>query len=148
MLEKQVVTPTPDRAAHGTVTAESIYEDLKAKLGDVVPDPELRLKAEIALEVLRLKAERNAVILAHNYMEPALYLSVPDYAGDSLELSRRAAETDKDVIVFCGVRFMAETAKLLNPDKTVLIPDLKAGCSLASSITGAILPIDGGWTAE
>ena len=117
------------------MTAESIYEDLKAKLADVVPDAELRLKAETAFEVLRLKAERNAVILAHNYMEPALYLSVPDHAGDSLELSRRAADTDADVIVFCGVRFMAETAKILSPEKTVLVPHKDAGCSLAAGIT-------------
>ena len=82
-----------------------------------------------------LKKERNAVILAHNYMEPALYYSVPDFTGDSLELSRKAAETDADVIVFCGVRFMAETAKILSPDKTVLLPAAKAGCSLAASIT-------------
>ena len=68
-------------------------------------------------------------------MEPALYHSVPDFRGDSLELSRRAAETDRDVIVFCGVRFMAETAKILSPDKTVLLPSEPAGCSLAASIT-------------
>lgn len=112
-----------------------MYEQLKAKLGQVVPDAELRLKAEIAEEILRLKAERNAVILAHNYMEPALFYSVPDFQGDSLDLSRKAATTDKDVIVFCGVRFMAETAKILNPSKTVLLPAQKAGCSLAESIT-------------
>ena len=79
--------------------------------------------------------QRNAVILGHNYMEPALFHSIPDFVGDSLELSRKAARTDKDVIVFCGVRFMAETAKILNPTRTVLLPSLKAGCSLAASIT-------------
>jgi quinolinate synthase len=83
-----------------------------------------------------VKLEKNAVILGHNYMEPALFNSIPDFVGDSLELCRKAAETDADIIVFCGVRFMAETAKILNPDKTVLIPSL-AGCSLASSITAA-----------
>jgi quinolinate synthase len=112
-----------------------MYEQMKAKLSGVVPDVELRYKAELADEILRLKKERNAVILAHNYMEPALFHSVPDFQGDSLELSRKAAETDADVIVFCGVRFMAETAKILSPGKMVLLPALKAGCSLAASIT-------------
>jgi len=119
------------------MSAEEIYRSLKAKLGDVVPDFELRAKAEVASEVLRLKAASNAVILAHNYMEPALFHSVPDFTGDSLDLSRKAAVTDKDVIVFCGVRFMAETAKILSPSKTVLLPAERAGCSLASSITAA-----------
>jgi len=119
------------------VQAEEIYRDLQKSLGDVLPDAELLLKAEVAAEVLRLKEERNAVILGHNYMEPALFHTVPDFRGDSLELSRRAAETDKSVIVFCGVRFMAETAKILNPGKTVLLPTEKGGCSLAESITAA-----------
>jgi quinolinate synthase len=100
-----------------------------------VPDVELRLKAELAFEINRLKKERNAVILGHNYMEPALFYSIPDYVGDSLELSRIASKTEKDIIVFCGVRFMAETAKILSPKKTVLIPAKKAGCSLADGIT-------------
>jgi len=104
-------------------------------LADVVPDFELKLKADLAAEINRLKVERNAVILGHNYMEPALFHSIPDYVGDSLDLARRAAATDKDIIVFCGVRFMAETAKILNPTKTVLLPSRKAGCSLAASIT-------------
>ena len=83
----------------------------------------------------QLKKERGAVILGHNYMEPALYISVPDIVGDSLELARAAAVTKADPIVFCGVRFMAETAKILSPDKTVLLPAKIAGCSLAESIT-------------
>lgn len=116
-------------------TADQIYQELSEKLGNMVPDFELRAKADIAEEILQLKEDRNAVILAHNYMEPALFYSVPDFRGDSLELSRLAAETDKDVIVFCGVRFMGETAKILNPEKTVLLPAKKAGCSLAESIT-------------
>ncbi len=119
------------------MSAEALYRDLKAKLADVVPDFELRAKAEVADEILRVKERRNAVILAHNYMEPALYHSVPDFRGDSLELARTAAETDRDVIVFCGVRFMAETAKILNPSKLVLLPSARAGCSLAESITAA-----------
>jgi quinolinate synthase len=116
------------------MTTDEMYVELKSRLADVVPDVELRYKAGLAVEINRLKSERNAVILGHNYMEPVLYHSVTDIQGDSLELSRRAAETDKDVIVFCGVKFMAETAKILNPTKTVLIPSL-AGCSLAASIT-------------
>jgi quinolinate synthase len=111
------------------------YIRLREKLKDVVPDFELQYKAQLAFEINRLKEERGAVILGHNYMEPALFHSVPDFTGDSLELSRRAAGTEADPIVFCGVRFMAETAKILNPGKTVLIPSLNAGCSLAASIT-------------
>jgi quinolinate synthase len=118
-----------------TMSAEQIYRDMKEKLSDVVPDFELRYKADIAFEINRLKREKNAVILGHNYMEPALFHSVPDFTGDSLMLSRKAAQTDKEIIVFCGVKFMAETAKILNPDKTVLLPAEKAGCSLAASIT-------------
>ncbi len=112
-----------------------MYESLKKKLENVVPDFELAYKAEIAVEINQLKEDRNAVILGHNYMEPALFYSIPDFVGDSLDLSRKAAQTDKDVIVFCGVKFMAETAKILNPGKTVLLPSDKAGCSLAASIT-------------
>jgi quinolinate synthase len=117
------------------MTPDEIFADLKAKLGNFSPDFELQHKAQLAYEINQLKKERNAVILGHNYMEPALFHSVPDFVGDSLDLSRRAAQTDKDVIVFCGVHFMAETAKILNPTKTVLIPSLRAGCSLAASIT-------------
>lgn len=112
-----------------------MYDKMRAKLEKVVPDVELRIKAEIAVEINALKIERNAVILGHNYMEPALFYSIPDFVGDSLDLSRKAAQTDKDVIVFCGVKFMAETAKILNPTKTVLLPSDKAGCSLAAAIT-------------
>src|SRR5215813_9936707 len=120
-----------------TVAAGEVYEQLQAKLADVVPDFELRLKAELAAEINQLKAEKNAVILGHNYMEPALFYSIPDFVGDSLDLARKAAQTDKDIIVFCGVKFMAETAKILNPTKKVLLPSEKAGCSLAASITAA-----------
>ena len=119
------------------VSADEMYAKLKTMLSDIVPDVELRYKAKLAAEINRLKQEKNAVILGHNYMEPALYHSVPDFTGDSLELSRKAARTDKDIIVFCGVKFMAETAKILNPTKTVLLPSQKAGCSLAASITAA-----------
>ena len=112
------------------------YSLMKEKLDGIVPDFELRYKAEIADQILEWKEKRNAVILAHNYMEPALFHSgIADFAGDSLQLSRDAAETDADVIVFCGVRFMAETAYILNPTKTVLCPGKVAGCSLAAGIT-------------
>jgi quinolinate synthase len=117
------------------VEAQKLYDDMKIHLGKLVPDVELAYKAEIAVEINQLKKEKNAVILGHNYMEPVLFYSIPDFKGDSLDLARKAAETDKDIIVFCGVRFMAETAKILNPGKTVLLPAKKAGCSLAESIT-------------
>ena len=114
---------------------EDTFQKMHERLKGIVPDFELRYKAELVFEINRLKVERNAVILGHNYMEPALYHSVPDFVGDSLELSRKAATTEKDPFVFCGVRFMSETAKILNPKKTVLIPSPKAGCSLAECIT-------------
>ena len=83
-------------------------------------------------EIIRLKEEKNAVLLCHNYQVDAIQ-QVADYVGDSLGLARQAAQTDAEVIVFCGVHFMAETAKILNPSKTVLLPDLDAGCSLSDS---------------
>lgn len=118
------------------ITMEDTYRQMREKLSRVVPEIELHHKADLAFRINQLKKERNAIILGHNYMEAALYASVPDFTGDSLELCRRAAETNADIIVFCGVRFMAESAKILNPEKKVLLPSLKAGCSLAASITG------------
>lgn len=118
-----------------SIAAKEMYEKMRAKLANVVPDIELRYKAELAAEIQNWKRKRNAVILAHAYMEPALYHSVADFTGDSLGLSRSAAKVQADVIVFCGVRFMAETAKILNPSRTVLIPSPQAACSLAESIT-------------
>lgn len=103
----------------------------------VMPDVELAVLQETIDAIERLKKERGAIILAHNYMTPDIYHGVADYVGDSLGLARRAAETEAQVIVQAGVHFMAETSKILNPGKTVLIPDLRAGCSLAESITGA-----------
>lgn len=93
--------------------------------------------APLTLEINRLKVEKNACILAHSYQTPDIIYGIADYTGDSLELSREAASTDAETIVFCGVRFMAETAKILSPEKTVLHPAPDAGCSLSESITGA-----------
>lgn len=114
-----------------------LYSHLSERLKDVVPDAELRFKAELATEINRLKREKRAIILGHNYMEPALFHSVPDFVGDSLQLSRIAAQADADRIIFCGVKFMAETAKILNPQRIVLLPSAKGGCSLAEAITAA-----------
>jgi quinolinate synthase len=111
----------------------SLYEQVKR----VIPPFEWPVFAPEIDAILRLKRERNAVILAHNYQTPEIFHGVADIVGDSLALAQRAAATDAEVIVLAGVHFMAETAKLVNPDKTVLIPDLRAGCSLAASITGA-----------
>lgn len=116
-------------------TRGETFRLMSERLGKIVPEAELKLKAELAYEINRLKKEKNAIILGHNYMEPALYHSIPDYVGDSLGLSRIAAKSKADRIIFCGVRFMAETAKILNPDRMVLLPAKVAGCSLAASIT-------------
>ncbi len=103
----------------------------------VIPPIEWPVFADDVEAILDLKRQRNAVILAHNYMTPEIFHCVADITGDSLALAREAMTVDADVIVLAGVHFMAETAKLLNPAKTVLIPDTRAGCSLASSITAA-----------
>lgn len=108
-----------------------LYERVKS----VIPDVEWPIHARYVAAINELKRERNAVILAHNYQTPEIFHCVADITGDSLALARKAVATDADVIVLAGVHFMAETAKLLNPDKIVLIPDERAGCSLAESIT-------------
>jgi quinolinate synthase len=110
---------------------------LYGRVARVVPEIEWPVHAPYVAEINRLKREKNAVILAHNYMTPEIFHCVADFVGDSLQLAREAAKTDAKVIVQAGVHFMAETSKILSPEKTVLIPDLRAGCSLAASITGA-----------
>jgi len=112
-------------------------EGLYAKVANFIPKAEWTLYAPLIAEINRLKREKDAVILAHNYMTPEIFHGVGDFMGDSLALAREAARTDAKVIVQAGVHFMAETSKILSPQKTVLIPSMKAGCSLASSITGA-----------
>jgi quinolinate synthase len=113
-----------------TATA-SVWQKIRARVTPI----EWRLQAPLIAEINRLKHERNAVILAHNYMTPEIFHGVGDFVGDSLGLAREAARCEADVIVQAGVHFMAETSKVLNPAKRVLIPDLGAGCSLAASIT-------------
>src|ERR1700742_2471510 len=110
---------------------------LYAKVAHVIPEIEWPVFAPVIAEINRLKKEKNAVILGHNYMTPEIFHCVSDFVGDSLALAREAARTDAKVIVQAGVHFMAETSKILSPGKTVLIPDSKAGCSLAASITAA-----------
>lgn len=110
---------------------QPIYERVR----DVIPEVEWAVHAPWIAEIERLKRERNAVILAHNYQTPEIFYGIADITGDSLGLAREAAQTDAGVIVQCGVHFMAETSKILCPEKTVLIPDSDAGCSLAESIT-------------
>lgn len=110
---------------------------LYEKVRHVIPSIEWPFFAPYIHAINTLKKERGAVVLAHNYQTPEIFHCVSDIAGDSLQLAKEAAKVDADVIVQCGVHFMAETSKLLNPEKTVLIPDVKAGCSLADSITGA-----------
>ena len=112
-------------------------DGLYAKVAGVIPAIEWPVHAPLIAAINRLKREKNAVILAHNYMTPEIFHCVGDFTGDSLALAREAARTDAKVIVQAGVHFMAETSKILSPEKTVLIPDMRAGCSLAASITGA-----------
>ncbi len=111
--------------------------DLYRRVARVIPPAEWALFTPDIAAIQKLKRERNAVILAHNYQTPEIFHGVADIVGDSLALAREAMRVDADVIVLAGVHFMAETAKLLNPSKTVLIPDTRAGCSLADSITPA-----------
>lgn len=138
-------TPTPLRAKTAAEERGLVYDDkVKAEtealyplVSDFITPMEWPAVAPLVAEINRLKKEKNAVILAHNYMTPDIFRLVGDFRGDSLQLAREAADVDADIIVQAGVHFMAETSKILAPEKTVLIPSLEAGCSLAASITGA-----------
>ena len=129
-IEPQADLPYTAAVARDTA---AYYE----RVARVIPEIEWPVHAPYIAAINALKRERNAVILGHNYQTPEIFHCVTDFVGDSLGLARQAMESDADIIVLCGVHFMAETAKLLNPEKTVLISDLEAGCSLAASITGA-----------
>jgi quinolinate synthase len=127
MTASAALAYTPDVAA----ATQPLYE----RVSRIIPSFEWPIHAPLVYAINRLKRERNAVLLAHNYQTPEIFHCVADIVGDSLALAQRATETEADVIVLAGVHFMAETAKLLNPEKIVLIPDEQAGCSLAESIT-------------
>ena len=116
---------------------ESDYAPLVETLEQLIPCMEVPLHLPWIDAINTLKKQRGAVIMAHSYQSPEIFHGVADITGDSLALAQAAADCDSDLIVLCGVHFMAESAKILAPDKTVLIPDLEAGCSLAASITAA-----------
>src|SRR6478735_6045074 len=137
------VLPVPSLEWNEQVARETA--PLYARIEKVVPSVEWPFFAPYVKAINALKKERNAVILAHNYQTPEIYNCVADFVGDSLQLAREATKVDADIIVQAGVHFMAETAKILSPKKTVLIPDPRAGCSLASSITAEQLRA---WKAE
>ncbi len=138
-------TPTPHRAQSAAEARGLVYDDavraetdhLYELVDDFITPMEWPAVAPLVAAINRLKKEKNAVVLAHNYMTPDIFRLVGDFRGDSLQLAREAANVSEDVIVQAGVHFMAETSKILAPEKTVLIPDTRAGCSLAASITGA-----------
>jgi quinolinate synthase len=129
------IAPMPNLAWNAETEAATAH--LYERVAKVIPPVEWPFHAPYVKAINELKRERNAVILAHNYQTPEIYHCVADYIGDSLQLAKLAASSDADVIIQGGVHFMAETSKLLNPRKTVLTPDLEAGCSLAASVTGA-----------
>jgi quinolinate synthase len=126
----------PRPSLEWTSEVEGATAHLYARVKDVIPPVEWPFMAPYVKAINELKAARNAVILAHNYQTPEIFHCVADIVGDSLQLAVEATKVKADIIVQCGVHFMAETSKILNPHKTVLIPDSRAGCSLAASITG------------
>ena len=135
LIDLQPMSKTPFGPLSWSPRVEAETDAVRARLGDRISPLEWRLQAPLIAEINRLKRARGAVILAHNYMTPEIFHGVGDFVGDSLALAKEAAKTDAAVIVQAGVHFMAETSKVLSPDKRVLIPSLEAGCSLASSIT-------------
>jgi len=128
-------TVTHDPAVQGLQRQATPAADLYGKVRDLIPEFEWSLHAPLIDRINQLKIEKKAVILAHNYQTPEIFHGVADVTGDSLALAQKAKESDARMIVLCGVHFMAETAKLLNPNTKVVIPDLQAGCSLAEAIT-------------
>ena len=115
---------------------KKITDPIYQKISKVIPETEWAFHAPLIHKINILKKEKNAVVLAHNYQTPEIFHGIADIAADSLALAVEAKKTDADIIVLCGVHFMAETAKLMNPSKKILLPDMGAGCSLAASITG------------
>ncbi len=134
-MQTLTIAPSPTRLPF-TPEIEARTAPIYDKLKSQIPSVEWQMFAPEIDAINRLKRERNAIVLAHNYQSPEIFHGVADIVGDSLALAREAVTSDADVIVLAGVHFMAETAKLVNPDKIVLMPDMEAGCSLASSITG------------
>jgi len=134
-MSSRTIDPTAAPGLEFTPDVERMTQAVYERVKHVIPEIEWPVHAPYIVAINELKVERRAVILAHNYQTPEIFNGVADITGDSLALAREAATTDADVIVLCGVHFMAESAKLLSPEKTVLIPDPEAGCSLAASIT-------------
>ncbi len=119
-----------------SVEIRKATDEIYQKISSTVPEIEWATHAPYVYKINKLKKEKNAIILAHNYQTPEIYHGISDFSADSLALAIEAEKTKADIIVMCGVHFMAETAKLMNPNKKVLLPDMRAGCSLSSSITG------------
>ena len=115
---------------------KKVTDPIYQKISNTIPEIEWATHAPYIYKINKLKKEKNAIILAHNYQTPEIYHGISDFSADSLALAVEASKTKADIIVMCGVHFMAETAKLMSPNKKVLLPDMKAGCSLSSSITG------------
>ena len=119
-----------------TAEIKKATDPIYNKISKAIPDIEWSFYAPYIYEINKLKKDKNAVILAHNYQTPEIYHGISDFSADSLALAVEASKTKAEIIIMCGVHFMAETAKLMNPSKKVLLPDMRAGCSLSSSITG------------